>query len=158
MKTNEVLTYVKYDGLKSFSAFDINRGTVVLRKIFATLIEDTEENRIKLQDLADRNKHINLQIQLRDLNGKVVFTTSTNTALGIPFTEFIWHGAYSDPEIRYKKIILNYYQVEDYFYSIYKEVCEEKGLKPSENGFNEWIKSQDKFWVVSCMDEIISTL
>ena len=55
MKTNEVLTYVKYDGLKNFSAFDINRGTVVLRKIFATLIQDTEENRIKLQDLANRN-------------------------------------------------------------------------------------------------------
>lgn len=28
MNTNEVLTYVKYDELKSFSAFDINRGTV----------------------------------------------------------------------------------------------------------------------------------
>ena len=71
----EFLTYAKYDGLNKFTAFDINEGYPVTRKIYCTLVAATDENKRKLQHLADINKGINLKIQLRDGDNKVVFET-----------------------------------------------------------------------------------
>lgn len=71
----ECFTYCKYDGLKTFKAFDINEGYPVSKKIYCTLIEPSNENKTKLQNFANDNKHINLKIQLRDENNKVVFET-----------------------------------------------------------------------------------
>lgn len=71
----EFLTYAKYDGLNKFTAFDINEGYPVTRKIYCTLVEATDENKRKLQHLADINKGVNLKIQLRDGDNKVVFET-----------------------------------------------------------------------------------
>ena len=71
----EFFTYAKYDGLNKFTAFDINEGYPVARKIYCTLLAATDENKRKLQHLADLNKCINLKIQLRDGDNKVVFET-----------------------------------------------------------------------------------
>ena len=71
----EFFTYAKYDGLSTFTAFDINEGYPVARKIYCTLLAATDENKRKLQHLADLNKCINLKIQLRDGDNKVVFET-----------------------------------------------------------------------------------
>lgn len=68
-------TYAKFDNMKSFKAFDVNEGYCVDRLIYATLIADTEENKTKLQRLADMNKEINLKLQLRDGKGKIMFET-----------------------------------------------------------------------------------
>lgn len=70
----EAYTYVKYDGMNTFKAFDINEGCCVDRLIYATIIEVNDENKIKLQRLADMNKHINLVIQLR-VGNKIFFET-----------------------------------------------------------------------------------
>lgn len=71
----EFFTYAKYDGMKNFIAFDVNEGVTVTKKIYATLVEDTARNRTLLQEMADENKEIQLKLQLRDMNGKVVFET-----------------------------------------------------------------------------------
>lgn len=71
----EFFTYAKYDGLNKFTAFDINEGYPVTRKIYCTLLTATDENKRKLQHLADINKGVNLKIQLRDSDNKVVFET-----------------------------------------------------------------------------------
>ena len=71
----EFFTYANYDGLNKFTGFDINEGYPVNRKIYCTLVEATDENKRKLQHLADLNKCINLKIQLRDGDNKVVFET-----------------------------------------------------------------------------------
>ena len=68
-------TYVKYDGQRNFCAFDINEGRPVRNLIYATMVEDTIENRLKLQELANVNNDIDLTIQLRDRKGKIVFQT-----------------------------------------------------------------------------------
>ena len=70
----EAFTYIKCDGMKSFKACDINEGYCVDRLIYATLVEVTEENKIKLQRLADMNKEINLVVQLR-VGNKIYFET-----------------------------------------------------------------------------------
>lgn len=68
------ITYAKCNGSKTYKAFDIANGCFVGNIIYATSIENTDENRKKLQELADMNKHIKLSLQLRN-NGKVVFHT-----------------------------------------------------------------------------------
>ena len=50
------LTYAKYDGCRGFRAFDINEGQQVGNLIYATLVENTEDTRAKLQRLADLNR------------------------------------------------------------------------------------------------------
>ena len=69
------IVYAKFDGCKGFRAFDVNEGRQVGNLIYATLLENTDENQRKLQDLADMNKGCNLILQLRR-NGKVRFQTT----------------------------------------------------------------------------------
>ena len=45
------IIYAKFDGCKSFKAFDINEGRQVGNLIYASLVENTEDTRQKLQKL-----------------------------------------------------------------------------------------------------------
>ena len=69
------IVYAKFDGCKSFKAFDVNEGRQVGNLIYASLVENTEDTRSKLQKLADMNNSCNLILQLRR-NGKVKFQTT----------------------------------------------------------------------------------
>ena len=69
------IVYAKFDGCKSFKAFDVNEGRQVGYLIYASLVENTEDTRTKLQKLADMNKGCNLILQLRR-NGRVKFQTT----------------------------------------------------------------------------------
>jgi hypothetical protein len=69
------IVYAKFDGCKSFKAFDVNEGRQVGNLIYVSLVENTEDTRSKLQKLADMNKSCNLILQLRR-NGKVEFQTT----------------------------------------------------------------------------------
>ena len=66
--------YIKTKNMKSFKAFDIERGITVKNVIFASSVENTDKNRGLLQNFADEYANINLAIQLRN-NGKVIFQT-----------------------------------------------------------------------------------
>lgn len=68
------IIYAKFDGCRTFKAFDIKEGKAVGNLIYASLIEDTQENRQKLQRLADLNKKCHLILQLRR-NNRVTFQT-----------------------------------------------------------------------------------
>jgi len=68
------ITYAKYGEMKSYKAFDLQNGVPVGNIIYATSLENTEDNRRKLQELADLNKAINLSLQLRK-DGKIIFQT-----------------------------------------------------------------------------------
>ena len=46
---------------------------------------------------------------------------------GIKDVGFIWHGAWSDPEIEYKGKRINSFIVEDTMWERFKEECEEQG-------------------------------
>lgn len=70
----EAFTYIKCDEMNTFKACDINKGYCVDKLIYATLVEVTEENKIKMQRLADMNKGINLVLQLR-VGNKIYFET-----------------------------------------------------------------------------------
>ena len=68
------ICYARFDGGKSFKAFDVNEGRQVGNLIYASLMENTEDTRTKLQELADLNKECHLILQLRR-KGKVCFQT-----------------------------------------------------------------------------------
>lgn len=68
------IVYAKLDGCKTFGAFDISEGRFVGNLIYASLLENTEDNQRKLQELADMNKECHLVLQLRQKN-RVTFET-----------------------------------------------------------------------------------
>ena len=68
------IVYAKFDGCKSFRAFDIKEGRQVGNLIYASLVENTESTREKLQKLADLNKDYHLVLQHRR-KGRVHFQT-----------------------------------------------------------------------------------
>lgn len=74
MIMNWHIVYAKFAGCKGFKAFDINEGRQVGNLIYASLLENTVDNRQKLQRLADLNKECHLILQLRR-NNKVTFQT-----------------------------------------------------------------------------------
>lgn len=49
------IVYAKFDGCKGFKAFDVNEGRQVGNMIYASLMENREDTRQKLQKLADLN-------------------------------------------------------------------------------------------------------
>lgn len=67
--------YAKWGNNTTFKAFDLNECRSVGNLIYATILENTSENRANLQILANTNKHINLILQLRPNGQKVVFQT-----------------------------------------------------------------------------------
>jgi hypothetical protein len=68
------IVYAKFDGCKGFRAFDVKEGILVGNLIYASLMENTEDARAKLQRLADLNKECHLMLQLRR-KGKVCLQT-----------------------------------------------------------------------------------
>lgn len=67
--------YAKWNGEKTYKAFDLSGGVPVTKLIYATVTESTDDVHEKLQRIAEQYKGINLSFQLRDGNGKVVFQT-----------------------------------------------------------------------------------
>lgn len=68
------ICYARFDGCKSFKAFDVNEGRQVGNLIYASLMGNTENTRTKLQQLVDLNKDCYLVLQLRR-KGRVCFQT-----------------------------------------------------------------------------------
>ena len=72
---NSCYVYAKMKWMKDFQAFDLE-GFFVRRKIYASLLENSEKNQQKLQQLAKDNKSAGFQFQLRKPEtDKVLFQT-----------------------------------------------------------------------------------
>lgn len=71
----DYIVYAKYKGCKTFVAFDLENGCKAGNIICASTFRKTEVEQAKkgLQGLADRNKHVDLQIQLRDCKGNIAW-------------------------------------------------------------------------------------
>lgn len=64
---------------------------------------------------------------------------------GIRGVEFIWHGTQADPELKYKGKIFNSHDIEDGLWNLYNEMCDEYDEKPSNAGFESWIKENPDY-------------
>lgn len=59
---------------------------------------------------------------------------------GCKHVEFIYHGEWSDAELRYKNIVANHYDVEEAMYSDY---LDELDGEESESGFAEYCRNNE---------------
>ena len=59
---------------------------------------------------------------------------------GIYGIQFIWRGAWSDPELIWHGQRFNYYDLEDALWSYYHEECEDSHCTPCEDDFPKWVK------------------
>lgn len=80
------------------------------------------------------------------------FTNSKNTWRGVKGTTFISHGEWSDPEIWYKGKELNANDIEDGLWDWYKEDCSENNEQPTEQGYEQWLETQD---LASYLDDVL---
>ena len=55
---------------------------------------------------------------------------------GIYGIEFVWHGAWADPELVWHKKSFNYYDLENMLYSDFKEEFPNGG----DDDFEKWVK------------------
>lgn len=55
-------------------------------------------------------------------------------------TRYIWHGEWSDPEVRYKRHSFNINDIEDLLWERYTEECKyELNITPTNTGYEEWL-------------------
>lgn len=54
--------------------------------------------------------------------------------------EFIWNGNYSDPQLKYKGKIFNYYIIEDSIYNEFKDVAQEQNIEINDENFEKYCK------------------
>ena len=65
---------------------------------------------------------------------------------GIYGIEFIWHGEYNDPELRWHKKSFNYYDLENALWDAYTEECRfDYSKDPDEKEFPVWVKKNAAF-------------
>lgn len=67
--------YVKTKDMKRFMPIDLSCSAIVKNLIYATMIEDTQQNREKLQRIANDNAHLSAIFQMRQ-NNRVTFQTA----------------------------------------------------------------------------------
>ena len=59
---------------------------------------------------------------------------------GIYGIEYVWHGAWADPELIWHKKSFNYYDVETPLWETYAEECRGTDAEPDSNNFPAWVK------------------
>lgn len=87
----------------------------------------------------------------KDENGNIM-TNSKETYRGVPGSTYIWHGEWSDPEVIWKGVSLNVNDIEDSLWNSYKDMCEENGEEPTEQGYEAWVENED---IASTLDELV---
>lgn len=72
---------------------------------------------------------------------------------GLNDVEFTVPNDTDDPTIFYNGKYYNYYDIEDTLWDYYKDECNENGVKPDENDFENWV-ANNSYYVYDLLDEI----
>lgn len=102
---------------------------------------------------------------------KKALNESENTMWrNVPGTQFIWHGEWSDPEIKFEGYTLNEPDANEFLWNAFEDACEDewerdqyrkntgKTLVNTEECFNEWLDYQGTDWVQSILRDMINGL
>lgn len=64
-----------------------------------------------------------------------------NCWLGVPEVYYIpGRNIAEDPYICYHNYVYDFYDVQDYLYENYEEICEEEGREVTDDGFEQYVK------------------
>lgn len=72
--------------------------------------------------------------------------SNSNNWCGVPGVKHIWHGEWNDPEIEYKGLVYNEWDVQDNLGEVFEEECRENGIEIEtdldwSNKFSDWCKA-----------------
>lgn len=104
-------------------------------------------------EIEDFVEHIKRNYDLNEskrINEEVV-----KTYRGVPGSQFIWHGEWSDPEIIWKGKSLNYWDADEALWQSYKDDCIEKNEEATEQGFDAWLAEQGIGYIESTLDDLV---
>lgn len=74
--------------------------------------------------------------------------------LGIKGIQFIWNGAWSDPQIVYKGYIFNAWDIQEGVEGMYDDYVKDGYIKPVKGGWQEWGSKNPKT-VKALLDDYI---
>ena len=74
--------------------------------------------------------------------------------LGIRGIQFIWNGAWSDPQIVYKGYIFNAWDIQEGVEDMYDDYVKDGYIKPVKGGWQEWGSKNPKS-VKALLDDYI---
>ena len=89
----------------------------------------------------------------KDEDGNV-WTNSKETYRGVPGSTYIWHGEWADPEVLWDGVELNVNDIEEGLWYSYKDDCEERREKPTEQGYEAWLKEMGTEYIASQLDDL----
>ena len=89
----------------------------------------------------------------KDEDGNV-WTNSKETYRGVPGSTYIWHGEWADPEVLWDGVELNVNDIEEGLWYSYKDDCEERREKPTEQGYEAWLKEMGSEYIASQLDDL----
>ena len=89
----------------------------------------------------------------KDEDGNV-WTNSKETYRGVPGSTYISHGEWADPEVLWNGVELNANDIEECLWYSYKDDCEERGEKPTEQGYESWLEEMGTEYIASQLDDL----
>lgn len=89
----------------------------------------------------------------KDEDGNV-WTNSKETYRGVPGSTYIWHGEWADPEVLWNGVELNVTDIEEGLWYYYEDDCEERGEKPTNQGYEAWLKEMGTEFIASQLDDL----
>ena len=80
---------------------------------------------------------------------------------GICGVGFIWHGAWSDPELKYKNRLFNYWDIEEAIFEEFKDWARDYNINVNSNNedelFDEYCRNDNGTAVKNYLDDYIFT-
>ena len=78
---------------------------------------------------------------------------------GIRGVGFIWHGAWADPELKYKNRLFNYWDIEEAIFECFKDWARDYNIEVNSNNedelFDEYCRNDNGAMVKNYLDDYI---
>ena len=78
---------------------------------------------------------------------------------GIRGIGFIWHGAWADPELKYKNRLFNYWDIEEAIFEGFKDWARDYNIEVNSNNedelFDEYCRNDNGAMVKNYLDDYI---
>lgn len=135
------------DFLKKFVANEKKEGEDLKEYKSDDLVEKLEGKDEKKED---KKEEVKEEVKEEKMDKKSILKNKINKDAGFrgaKNVEMIWHGTQSDPELKYKDYLFNYWDIEDALWDEYKE----KESNPTEEGFDKYVQTRVDDYLEDCI-------
>lgn len=135
------------DFLKKFIANEKKEGEDMKEYKSDDLVEKLEGKDEKKED---KKEEVKEEAKEEKMDKKSILKNKINKDAGFrgaKNVEMIWHGTQSDPELKYKDYLFNYWDIEDALWDEYKE----KESNPTEEGFDKYVQTHVDDYLEDCI-------